>query len=150
MEAVREYFNNVPEFNQSLWKAFSDKLEKKVYSKKSTIIDLGDIENYIWFIESGDARFVIPSFEEDLTFGFAFSNEFFSAYDSFITKEPCAYQIKAISECVMYRIHRDDLDELYRNIPNASYIGRQMAEESFIRKKKREMSFLIQSAEERY
>ncbi|MGB1004783.1 MAG: Crp/Fnr family transcriptional regulator [Salibacteraceae bacterium] len=150
MEAVREYFNDVPEFTQTVWEAFSEKLEKVIIPKKSTIVELEDTENYIWFIESGDARFVIPSFEEDLTFGFAFSNEFFSAYDSFIAKEPCAYQIKAISECVTYRIHRDDLEELYATIPNAAAIGRQMAEESFIRKKKREMSFLIQSAEERY
>lgn len=150
MEAVRDYFNNVKEFDQSLWEAFSEKLEKQVYPKRTTLVELGDIENYIWFIESGSVRFVIPTFEDDLTFGFAFSNEFFSAYDSFITKSPCAYQLKTISETVIYRIHRDDLEELYTTIPNATTIGRQMAEASFIKKKKREMSFLLQSAEDRY
>lgn len=150
MEAVREYFKNEEAFNQTLWEAVSARLKKQIIPKKQTIVELGSVENYIWFIESGDARFVIPGFEDDMTFGFAFSNEFFSAYDSFITKEPCAYQINAISECVVYKIHRDDLEELYNTFPTAAAIGRQMAEESFIRKKKREMAFLTQSAEERY
>ncbi|MFT4752554.1 MAG: CRP-like cAMP-binding protein [Salibacteraceae bacterium] len=150
MEAVREYFKNIPGFNQSLWEALSSKLEKKIYPKKTTLVEIGDIENYIWFIESGDVRFVIPTFEDELTFGFAFSHEFFSAYDSFITKEPCAYQLKTISDCVIYRIHRDDLEALYERLPTAEKIGRQMIEATFIIKKKREMSFLTQSAEERY
>ncbi len=150
MEIFKEYFKDVKEFDTTLFEAFTQKLKRVVYPKKTTLLEVGEIENHIWFIESGDIRFVIPTFEEDLTFGFAFENEFFSAYDSYITKTPCGYQLRTISETVIYKIHRDDLNELYRTYPNGEYIGRKMAEASFIRKKKREMSLLLQSAEERY
>lgn len=150
MEILKDYFKDVKEFDNQLFEAFTEKLTRVVYPKKTVLLDVGQVEDHIWFIESGDVRFVIPTFDEDMTFGFAFSQEFFSAYDSFITQTPSGYQLKTISETVVYKITRTDLEELYAKYDNGAKIGRQMAEASFIRKKNREMSFLVQSAEERY
>ncbi len=150
MEILKEYFKDVVEFDNELFEAFTQKLKRVVYPKKTVLLEVGEVEDHIWFIESGDVRFVIPTFEEDMTFGFAFQNEFFSAYDSFITRIPSGYQLKTISETVVYKITYSELEELYKQFENGAKIGRQMAEASFIRKKNREMAFLTQSAEERY
>ena len=150
MEIFKEYFKDVVEFDTELFDAFTEKLTLKTYPKKTTILNIGEIENHIWFIQSGEVRFVVPTNEEEMTFGFAFSHEFFSAYDSFITQTPCAYQLRTISETTVYKISHLDIESLYTQFQNAAKIGRQMAEASFLRKKKREMAFLFQSAEERY
>ncbi|MCH5685844.1 hypothetical protein LWM68_17285 [Niabella sp. W65] len=43
----------------------------------------GQVEQYLSFIEKGIVRFYIPQEDRELTFSFAFANNFVSAYDSF-------------------------------------------------------------------
>ena len=50
----------------------------------------------------------------------------------------------------MYRIHFDDLQELYERSKVGNYLGGISAENLYVRKTQREISLLIHSAEERY
>ncbi|REC50677.1 Crp/Fnr family transcriptional regulator [Chryseobacterium sp. 18068] len=132
-----------------------NKFEKIVFAKKTMILKEGTVEDYLYFIDKGIIRFFVnkvhptePS--KEITFSFIAENTFCSAYDSFITRNPCAYNVETVQETVVYRIHFDDLQELYERSKVGNYLGRISAENLYVRKTQREISLLMHSAEERY
>ena len=81
---------------------------------------------------------------------FLFENEFVTAYDSFLTQTPSEYQIETLTETILWQISHKDLQEVYKKTTIGNIIGRKMAENMYLRKSKRELSLLSQTAEERY
>lgn len=136
--------------NDSDWAFFSSKLKEVRLKKNTTILKVGEIENYLSFISTGIIRLYIPREESDLTFGFVFENEFVTGFDSFLTQCPSEYQIETLCETVLWKISNYDLQEVYEKTNNGNIIGRKMAEKMFLIKSKRELSLLSKTAEERY
>lgn len=131
------------------------KFEKIEIPKKKIILNYGETENYLYFIAEGIIRFFMhkthptePS--KEITFSFIAKNMFYSAYDSFITRNPCQYNVQALQDTVVYRIHHSDVQDLYENTKIGNYIGRISAEQLYLRKAQREISLLTDNAEERY
>lgn len=120
--------------------------------KKSIFLRLHAIEDHISFIESGVVRLFIPKDdpEKEITFGFSFKDEFVSAYDSFLTQTPSAYQLQALTKTTLLSISYQDLQEVYNNTKIGNFIGRLTAERLFLIKSKREQQLLNLTAEERY
>ncbi len=150
MENIRKYFEQFVDLNDYLWALFTDKLEYKEYGKGESILKQGEIENYVNILESGAVRLFVPHSDNDITFGFAFQGHFFSAYDSFVYRSPCAYEIETLTEVKLWRLSHHDLNNLFENISEGNSIGRKMAEQFFVGKMKRELSLLTKTAEQRY
>lgn len=131
------------------------KFEKLEFPKKKLLLQAGETENYLSFVESGIIRFFITKYDKndldkEYTFSFALENSFYSAYDSFISKKPCLYNIETLEKTVLYRITHEDLQNLYKESKVANYLGRLSAEQLYLKKMHREISFLIQTAKQRY
>ncbi|EPR69935.1 Crp/Fnr family transcriptional regulator [Cyclobacterium qasimii] len=150
MDQIRDYFEQLVGINDSDWQQFSSKLRKSEYPKKTNLLKVGQTENYLSFIEKGSVRLYFPKEENDLTFGFCFEGQFVSAYDSFLTQKPCDYQIETMTKTTLWRISHQDLQYIYANTSIGNTIGRLAAESQFLLKSERELSFLNESAEERY
>ncbi|PKD17034.1 CarD family transcriptional regulator [Salegentibacter salinarum] len=150
MNKIREYFENIVEINDSDWRLFSSKLERSDYPKKAILLEVGQTERHLSFIAKGSIRFYIPKLENDSTFGFCFENQFVSAYDSFLTQKPCAYQLQTLTETTLWRISHKDIQEIYAKSDIGNTIGRLTAENLFLIKSEREQSLLNETAEERY
>ncbi|MGB1004444.1 MAG: Crp/Fnr family transcriptional regulator, partial [Salibacteraceae bacterium] len=134
MKNVRSYFEKFVDLNDYLWSLFTDKVEFVEFKKGETILKQGEVENYVYILESGAVRLFIPNEENETTFGFAFEGHFFSAYDSFIYRSPCAYEIETLTEVKLYRMSHKDLNNLFNNISEGNSIGRKMAEQFFVGK----------------
>lgn len=150
MEQIRKYFEKSMDMSQEDWDIFSSKLRRQEYPQKHLLIKVGQIETHLSFIEKGVIRFYIPKEENDITFGFAFAGNFVSAYDSFLTKQPSSYCLETLSETTVWQLSFDDLQTIYRETEIGNTIGRKAAEELFLKKKKRELSLLTNTAEQRY
>lgn len=149
MHRIRHLFEQQVKMNDADWDIFASKLAKKEYPKKELLLKTGQVEKYLSFIEKGIVRCYIPGVEE-LTFAFAFENEFIGAYDSFLTQTPCSYQLESMVPTVVWQISYNDLQDVYLNSSAGNTIGRFAAEGIFLKKSKRELSLLKDSAEERY
>lgn len=149
MEQIRAYFERIFKLTEDDWQTFSSKLTRKEFPKKHLLLKAGQKENYLSFIEKGIIRFYIPK-EYDLTFAFAFDNAFVSAYDSFLTREPSSYNVETLSPAILWRLTFDDLQTIYRETEIGNMIGRKAGEDLFLKKSKRELSLLNDTAEERY
>ncbi|UII20909.1 Crp/Fnr family transcriptional regulator [Fulvivirga ligni] len=150
MEQIRSEFEVHGPMPDNDWQLFASKLKKVELKAKKPLLNVGKIENYLSFIESGTVRLYIPQDENDLTFGFVFEGGFVSAYDSFLTRTPSLYAIESITTTVLWRISYDNLQTIYQETSVGNLIGRKASENLFLIKSRRELSFLTQSAEERY
>lgn len=152
LQQIKAYLDQIATISNSDWDFFTSKLQPRVIPKKAIFLKLNDIENYISFIESGVVRLYIPKEdpEKEITFGFSFKDQFISAYDSFLTQTPSAYQLQALTETSLLSITYDDLQEVYNKTQIGNLIGRLTAERLFLLKSKREQNLLNLSAEERY
>ncbi len=150
MQKIRAYFEQLVGINDHDWAIFSSKLKKADIKKKTIVLEVGQVEQYLSFIEKGAIRFYIPKLENDLTFGFTFENQFVSAYDSFLNQTPSHYRLETLSATVLWRVSYKDLQEIYAATEIGNTIGRLAAENIFLIKAQREQSLLNQTAEERY
>lgn len=150
MEQIRQYFESEFGISTSDWEIFSSKLSRHEFPKKSKLLRLGAVENHLSFIEKGIVRLYIPLKDGNLTFGFVFNGSFVSAYDSFLTQKPSEYVVETITDTVLWRLGHKELQEVYSSSSIGNLIGRKASEELFLKKSKRELSLLRDSAEQRY
>ncbi len=152
MQQIKAYLDQLATISDSDWNFFTSKLQRRVIPKKSIFLKINTVENHISFIESGVVRLFIPKENpaKEITFGFSFKNQFISAYDSFLTQTPSAYQLQALIETTILSITYDDLQEVYKHTQIGNFIGRLTAERLFLIKSKREQNLLNLTAEERY
>ena len=150
MEEIKHYFEHHFGISSPDWDIFSSKLSRHNFPKKSILLSQGETENHLSFISKGIVRQYVPLTNGELTFGFAFSGSFISAYDSFITQMPSSYAVETISETILWQLTYADLQEVYNTSQIGDRIGRKASEELFLKKSKRELSLLLDTAEERY
>ncbi|WP_339753379.1 Crp/Fnr family transcriptional regulator [uncultured Winogradskyella sp.] len=152
MQQIKSYLDQIATISQLDWDFFMSKLQRRVIKKKAIFLKINAIENHISFIETGVVRLFIPKEnpEKEITFGFSFKDQFISAYDSFLTQKPSAYQLQALTETTILSITYNDLQAVYNNTQIGNLIGRLTAERLFLIKSKREQNLLNLTAEERY
>lgn len=150
MQQIKHYFETLVNISNEDWELFSSKLIESSHTKKERLTKVGQIENYLYFIDKGSVRYYIPKVDNDVTFGFAFENQFISAYDSFLKRIPSSYEIETLTPTTLWRISYKDLNVVYNQTKVGNTIGRLAAENQFLIKSEREQSFLNESAEERY
>jgi CRP-like cAMP-binding protein len=152
MEQIRQYFEHAIQqrISDKEWSIFVSKLSRQEFPKKHILLKTGQIESYLSFVETGIVRCYIQKLENDLTFTFAFDNNFISGYDSFLTRKPSTYHIETLTKTILWRIKYTDLQVIYNETEIGNLIGRQASEDLFLKKSKRELSLLNESAEQRY
>jgi CRP-like cAMP-binding protein len=150
MEEIRKHLDIFAGQGEGDWALFRSKLKLKSFPKKSIVLKQGQVENYLSYVQNGILRLYIPKIENDLTFGFVFPGSFVSAYDSFLTRAPCEYQIQSLTNTKLWRLSYTDLQEVYNKTEKGNEIGRKNAENLFLIKSNRELSLLNKTAEERY
>jgi CRP/FNR family transcriptional regulator, anaerobic regulatory protein len=125
-------------------------LEFKEYSKDEHLTRQGETENFLYFIIDGCIRNYSIHEGEDYSVDFYFSGSFTTSYMSFLLREPSTVSVQAITPSRILRIHYNDVQRLYSEFKNIETLGRIITERSYIRRTKREFSFITQSAKERY
>ena len=150
MELLKKYLETSFNIGEDDWDFFSSKFIERSFKRKDLVLEKGQVEGFLSFIESGRVRLFIPMEENDLTFGFVFEGSFVSAYDSFLRQQVSRYSIQALSETSIWSISYEDLQEVYQYTSIGNLIGRKASEELFLLKSKRELCLLNQTAEQRY
>jgi CRP-like cAMP-binding protein len=123
----------------------------KSLKKKEFLINEGKICNFIGIIVSGVMRSYVSSGElKEFNNDFYFENNFVSAYTSFLTSRPTNCNIQALTDVNVVYITAEQYQELVSLDNEWLKLGKYIAENFFIRKCKRETSFLKHSAAERF
>ncbi|WP_420580741.1 Crp/Fnr family transcriptional regulator [Reichenbachiella sp.] len=118
--------------------------------KGAVVTDYGQVEENVYFIQSGILEMNIKSYMTEKIIDFFFENEMVCGFTSFLTQQPTDVQIKALTEVHMEFIRRADLIEAYKDSLEANQFGRVLTEQGYIRKSNREKDLLTKTAEEKY
>lgn len=132
------------------WEQFEAILQPVTFQAGDYLAEAGKTANAIFFIETGIVRVYTVHQGKEISMDFAFPGAFTTSYASFITRQPAAVNLQAITPVSGYAFHYHDLQQLYATSHQSERIGRLMAEYQYLNKYNRELSFLQFSAQERY
>lgn len=130
---------------------FLDFFEVRKLSKNDFFLEVGQICNYIGFVNQGSLIY-FKSMEsgEEITTDFAFEGDWVNSVISRLTNFPSVLNIKAIEDSEILILKQEDLDKLYLQIPKIERLGRILTEQAFIKFVEQAIEFQTLIARERY
>jgi CRP-like cAMP-binding protein len=87
---------------------------------------------------------------QDTTKNFFFENEYASEYESFISRTPAAFNVRAMEDSELLELSYANVQKLYETFPVWQKYGRIIAEWLFIHLSRRSKDLLSKSPEELY
>jgi CRP/FNR family transcriptional regulator, anaerobic regulatory protein len=147
---IRKAIEHFHPLEEHEWLAFAEKLGFKKFNKGEYLIEGGQVENYIYFLNSGSTRSYFLKEGREFTVDFLFEGDFSTAYLSFLTREPSFNFIEALENTETVVISYKFLNEFYSRYRSVERIGRLMAEFQYIKRVRKEKDLLSRTAEERY
>jgi len=148
---IRQYYQNkIPNLTDVEWQALEDCLEIKYLKKGAHVIREGEVCNHVYFISKGFTRFYINADGKEIAVGFIGANEYISAYESFLTRQPAMENIDALEDTEMLALHYDQMMMLYTNYPVFETFGRKIAEQLYVWISQRCTALLLLTPEQRY
>lgn len=147
---LHQRFNELAPLPDDEWLRFLPIVEPVSYAKNDFLIQEGQVERYIYYIAEGMVRLFLNDNGKDVSIDFVFNHNFVSAYSSFLSGQPTAIAIQALTDVQALRFSRTNLLNLYEESHKAERIGRLIAEQAFLRKTSREVLFLTSTAKQRY
>ncbi|MFD2934421.1 Crp/Fnr family transcriptional regulator [Spirosoma flavum] len=150
LDRLRQRLDTLSPQTDDDWRQFTPIVESVTYQKNDFLIQAGQVENHIYYIEEGMVRLFLNDDGKDISLDFVFSHDFVSAYSSFLTGQPTAFTVQALTDVQALRFSRSNLMNLYDQSHKAERIGRLIAEQAFLRKTSREVQFLTSTAKQRY
>ena len=155
---IMKPYNNL--FNNILKYVSLDEEEKKkissiveiVHIRKRQFIDQpGFISGYRNYVEKGSFRsFFIDEEGKEHTVQIALEDWFVSDFYSYITQTPATLFVEALEDSIIHRMRYDDIEGLCKEIHALSEYFRVTTERAFAFSRKRALSNISKTAEERY
>lgn len=149
----RERIKDIILLDEEEWALFSRCLRIKRLKKHEHFVETGRVCRELGFIAQGAVRFCNVIGGEEVTGFFCFENSFVTAIKSYLTAEPCLYDVKALEQTVLVLISRRNMLALSTH-PMLSYklekFGRLISEHFNILFEDRLKSFVTKTAEQRY
>lgn len=126
---------------------------KEKHKAGATILNVGEVNEYFYFIEKGILREYSPSSDpislESDTHWLMPENNFTYIVSSFMDQSPSKIGIETIESSILWKIKNDKMDELYFQYPQLNIIGRIMTEQ-YLQKYESYIIMMRQNSEYRY
>ncbi len=138
-------------FSSDEKKSIESKLEKLTLKKGTTILKAGDIVTNQYYVFDGCLRtYFIDNSGKEHTLQFAINDWWISDYTAFFTSTKAIMHIETIQNATLYKISKENMEILYKEIPQLETFFRKKMERAFTSFQKRILASLSQSAKERY
>jgi len=124
---------------------------KSTFEKGEMMLKEGDTANSYFILQSGLMRSFVRDFNgNNITTDFFVANEIVIEVSSLFQRKPTQENIKALIDCVCWKIDYDDFQKLFHSISGFSEWGRAWMAQSLFESKRRAVSMITDSATERY
>ena len=150
MESLKTLFTQTLGLKSNHFDEFYKELRVKKLRKKEYLIQEGTVCDFIAIVISGTLRSYVQNKDGEFNNDFYLNNSFVSAYTSFLTQMPTNCNIEALTDVEIYYISHQQFHQLIERDNNFLKLAKYISDNYFIRKCKRETSFLKNSAAERF
>lgn len=140
----------MPQLTKEEWQAIEDCLTIKHLKKGEHLVKQGEICNHVSFINKGLLRFYMLIDGKEIPTGFFMQNQYGSAYESFLTRQPSNENIDVMEDAELLQIDYENMQKLYKNYPIFQVFGRKVAEQLFIVLSQRVDALQLLTPEQRY
>ncbi|WP_298423646.1 Crp/Fnr family transcriptional regulator [uncultured Kordia sp.] len=148
---VHEIFSKKLSFTQEEISFIEQKYERVLFEKGTIILRANEHVKYQYFVSEGCLRtYLIAKSGKEHTIQFAIKDWWISDYIGYFSQSKSVLNIECIEHAVLYKISRNDMEEIYTKIPKTESYIRKKLERSFVSFQKRILANLSQSAKERY
>lgn len=103
METFKKFINKYVTLTEKDWKLIAACFEKEVIKKDELILREGQICRHLYFLETGLLHYFITKDGLDSTKYFTIAPYCFTSQISFTTQIPCAENIQAIEDSIIYK-----------------------------------------------
>jgi len=125
--------------------------EPRAFRKKELFVKQGKVNDESFFMTHGFMRAYTHGIDgQEITTYFYGSNRPVFEAASLFTKTPSLENIQALTDCEGFSLPFEKLNKLFHNVPEFREYGRAMLAKEFLLYKKRTLSMINQTAEERY
>src|SRR5579859_725855 len=111
MRALFEHIRQYCRLGNVALKSMAAALQKTEMAKGDFLITEGKVCSHIYFLEKGCLRGFYNLDGKEITYWFAFENNFVTSFFSFITRKPAIENIQLIEDCILWVISYDDLQQ---------------------------------------
>jgi CRP-like cAMP-binding protein len=123
--------------------------EYKSYTKGTIIVNIGQVNDKMYFIENGMLReFSYQDEEQTFTHRLMYENNFVYLVESFLDQKPSTTALEVIEKAKLWVISKQNIDKLYIEFPQMNLVGRLIVEQN-LKKYERYIGMLRQSPEAR-
>ncbi|HMQ75197.1 MAG TPA: Crp/Fnr family transcriptional regulator [Flavobacteriales bacterium] len=147
---LRAFTQRIVEVDDAVMDRLMSALVPATLAKGGVLLQDGEVCEHVWFIGRGLVRAYFLKDGEEITQQFFFEGSYTTDYESFLTRRPTQLHLEALEPTLLLALHREAMQRLYAADPGAERMGRRIAEEIFLSVSRRNRSFLLDSAEQRY
>jgi CRP-like cAMP-binding protein len=146
----KTFCSSIVKFNEDEWAAMEKCLAVKTLKKNQHFLTSGEVCTKMGFITHGCTRLYFLIDGAEVTKDFCFENSFTGSVASFQTRKPAQFNVVAIEDTQLVTIEFQLLEGLVARYHCWSNFIRIVLVHFAIRKENREISFLLNTAEQRY
>jgi CRP/FNR family transcriptional regulator, anaerobic regulatory protein len=150
MEPVLDYFNSIHPLSDALRERLQIDFEVKEYPKKHFLLKGGQTSNWIYIVLKGIARAYYIKEDKDITSRFMPEGFIITSVLSYVSRKPGEEWIETLEPLTVAQIHRDRLNQLFKDFIEFNITGRVVAERYFALSEERTVSLRSTSAEEKF
>ncbi len=147
---ILKIVKSIVRINKAEEDAFLGILEAKKLKKNELLLRIGQVCNFIIFIQTGCLRYFYIKDGEEITGQFFVENDWYTDFESFIRSKPSEQSIQALENCVCLLINKRKLEQLYTDFPVFERFGRIMTEQGFLGLYNTNKVASLLTSEERY
>jgi CRP-like cAMP-binding protein len=125
-------------------------MEQQTFAKNELLLTEGKTCRYLYFLQQGALRGFYTLEGKEITHWFAFENDFFTSFHSFITQQPSVENLQFIEGSVVWTISKDKLNGLFDKHHEIEKLVRIAYEKYYIRLEERFINAQFKTATERY
>lgn len=146
MDELQQLLLRQLNLTEAHYQILRDRMKIKDLHKKQYLIREGGTCNFIAFVLAGTMRSFVTTKDDQFNNDFYFEGSFATAYTSYLTQRPTNCNIEALTDVRLGLIDRETLGELINEDPSWLKLTAFISDSYFIRKCKRETSFLKDNA----
>lgn len=151
MLQLRTYLTAYHDFAADEWQRIEAAFEPEAYRKGEFLLQAGQTDRYIWFIEHGVLRIYEESEDgTEQTFYFMSSGQFVADIESFHQRLPADGNIQAVTDCQLRAISYDGFQQIAQQLPDWNSTIQRITEKALLEKVQKRSRLLYEDAQTRY
>ncbi|RZJ56257.1 MAG: Crp/Fnr family transcriptional regulator [Flavobacterium sp.] len=148
--SLQKQITAITSFSENEIEKIASCFEYEKCNAKEYISKMGKISNRIFFILNGLARVYYLKDGKEITTYLSCDDGFIASYSSFINQAQSFENIQCIEDCEVLSITFENMQSLYKEIPNWERVGRILAEQNYLCMADRVLKLQMIPAKEKY